>query len=77
MKTRRNARMQKLVLLALLCLVVLPLVAGRQRANPGISYGQSNPCVGVVPATPEPGAFAVFALGAGLAGLAIRRQRRH
>jgi hypothetical protein len=32
--------------------------------------------VGVVPATPEPGAFAVFALGAGLAGLAIRRQRR-
>ncbi len=64
-----------LLLLALVFLLASPALAGRGRTG-----GTTGGTVGIgtqpVPATPEPGAFAVFALGAGLTGLAIRRARR-
>lgn len=74
---------------ALMVLVVallsLQLVAGRLRTNGGSSGGTGGTGgVGgtggtggttMVPAIPEPASFAVFALGAGLVGLAVRRKR--
>jgi hypothetical protein len=67
---------------ALMVLVVallsLQLVAGRLRTNTGSTGGGGTGGGGgttMVPAIPEPASFAVFALGAGLVGLAVRRKR--
>ena len=53
-------------------MISLPAFAGRTRgqvAQPTVSNGPTS-------AVPEPGAFALFAIGAGFAGYAIQRRRR-
>ena len=66
----------KLFSLALMFALVLalPALAGNKPSPPGggTSGSSSNP----VPGIPEPGAFALFALGAGMVGLVARRRAR-
>ena len=63
-----------ILLLGLLCMISLPALAGRTRNRQGLG----EPTVSNRPtaAVPEPGAFALFALGAGFAGYAIQRRQR-
>ena len=67
-----SKKLRSIALVGLLCMISLPALAGRPReqvAQPTVSNGPTA-------AVPEPGAFALFALGAGLAGYAIQRRRR-
>jgi len=61
-----------ILLLGLLCMISLPAFAGRTRQGLGEPTVSSGPTAAV----PEPGAFALFALGAGFAGYAIQRRQR-
>ena len=70
-----------LTLLALL-LLAAPALGGRSREyyQRFASQHDVNELRGMAvradPVIPEPGAFALFAVGAGLTGLALRRRRR-
>lgn len=69
-------RVLEVLLVALLATASLQLVAARLRFGGGGGGATNTTSVQPVPAIPEPAAFAVFALGAGLVGLAVRRRRK-
>ena len=54
--------------------LALPAMAGRRAPTVGVVGTSSHRQP--VPAVPEPGAIAVFALGAAVTALAVRRMRR-
>ena len=63
----------RVLMVAMLAVSSLGLIGLARR--PPVANPCANPCV-VVPAIPEPGAFLVFAIGAGVIGLALHRRSR-
>ena len=64
----------RVLMVAMLAVSSLSLIGLSRRApatNPS-----TNPGVVVAPAIPEPAAFVVFAIGAGVVGLALHRRSR-
>lgn len=77
-----RGRATRAVMVLVVALLSLQLVAGRLRSSGGgggtTGGGGNTGSTGgttMVPAIPEPASFAVFALGVGLVGLAVRRKR--
>ncbi len=64
--------MSRILLLASMLVVAATLTGG---AAPG-PIGTAPPSGTTVPAIPEPAALAVFAIGAGIVGVAIHRRRK-
>ena len=66
-------RAVRVLMVAVLALSSLGLMGLARR--PAAPSSPTNPCV-VAPAIPEPAGFVVFAIGAGVVGLALHRRRR-
>lgn len=66
-----RGRVGRLIMVAMLCAMSISLMGLRNRPGPRIT-----PTNQPAPSVPEPAGFVVFAIGAGVVGLALHRRSR-